>query len=195
MAKVLKNIKPDRFNDLKEVYDTRPVYQGNNTVRLFPPNPSGEDTKNSYKGNPLPGDTNYDLLGIGLELIPSVLVADAANNVSPVSIINTIVGSGILNFEVDGGRERAFSTPCSEFFDLRSLTSDPESGVISISSDEVFKLPDPFVLEANRQFRIELQYKDTGALPTEAEWGASEDNASMLGVRAILQFNQYENAF
>ena len=193
---LVKKVEPSRLNDPQDVFDVQEVYgDSGTTLRLFPPNPTSETLNNNYQNNPLPGRSDYDLLALGLELLPGTVRMDGGNNVDPVSIINTIA-SGVLRFEIMGGKERAFVHPLHRHLDFSRLDFNVETGTLNIG-EEVFKLFEPFELQAENQFKVTLEWPSVDGLPDQSDWDASVtagNNSGILGFRATLQVNQYEGS-
>lgn len=192
---LVKEISEEKLESIAELYDVRPFYSGHSQIRFFSPNPSGTILDSNYNSNPLPGQTPYDLLSLGFEIGPNPIVAESGANIDPLAILNTFM-SGIVELEVDGGKEQAFVHPISDYVDANDFQWDPTSNTLGVASKELFKIMDPFLVRRNRQFDLTLMWEDTTALPSESDWdGASNQYADDLTITATIQVNDYGNNF
>lgn len=192
---LVKEISEEELESIAELYDVRQFYSGTTTIRFFAPNPSGTVLDNNYNSNPLPGQTPYDLLSLGFELGPTPLVEETGQNIDPMTILNTFL-SGIVELEVDGGKEQAFVHPIADYVDTENIDWDETSNTLSVGSKQLFKIMDPFLVRRNRQFDLTLRWQDTSALPSESDWnGASNQHGSDLKIATTLQVNDYGDNF
>mgnify|MGYP006914297933 CR=1 FL=1 len=191
---LVKEISEEKLESIEELFDVRPFYSGQSSIRFFSPNPSGTILDNNYNSNPLPGQTPYDLLSLAFEIGPNPLVADSSNNVNPRAIINTFM-SGIVELEVDGGKEQAFVHPIADYVDAECFQYDETSNTVGVGSKELYKIMDPFLVRRNRQFDLTLRWEDTSALPSASDWDSSTQYGDDLAITAKLQVNDYGNNF
>lgn len=190
---LVKEISEEELESIAELYDVRKFYSGMTTVRFFAPNPSGTVLDNNYNSNPLPGQTPYDLLSLGIELGPTPLVEET--NIDPLAIANTFL-SGIIELQVDGGKEQAFVHPISDYVDTENFDWDETSNTLSLGSKQLSKIMDPFLVRRNRQFDLTLRWQDTSGLPTETQWeNATEQHADDLKIVTTMQVNDYGDNF
>lgn len=192
---LVKEISEEEIESIAELHDVRNFYSGTTSIRFFSPNPSGTVLDNNYNSNPLPGQTPYDLLSLGIELGPNPLVEDAGNNIDPLAILNTFL-SGIIELEVDGGKEQAFVHPISDYVDTDNIDWDHTSNTLSVGSKQLFKIMDPFLVRRNRQFDLTLRWQDASALPSQTDWSNSTaQHGSDLKIVTTVQVNDYGDNF
>jgi len=192
---LVKEIKEDKLESIAELYDRRTFYDGTSEIRFFAPNPSGTVLDNNYNSNSLPGSTPYDWLSLGFEIGPATIALDSGQNINPRDILNTFM-SGIVTIRVDGGKERAFEHPISDYLNADAIRYEPSGQLVSIGSKELFPLMDPFLIGRSRQFELTVTWEDTSLLPTETEWNnATSQYGPDLVVTSTIQVNDYGDNF
>lgn len=177
-APIAKKLALPKGKRLVTYYDTQSVIQNKSKLSFFPANASRIEYDNNYVTNPLPGNKPVAFLGMSIEA--TLQVIKTAANVDPVKIINALKYAKV-KFTADQNDKRMFVAKMEDFFNFKSTNFTQTGGVnasnalvlqeaIELRSNGVIRFADPFAVAGGQVFTVEIEFADSSAFPTEAQW-------------------------
>lgn len=184
--------------DLEVYYDQQYILKDAESVRFFPPNPTGDITEQNYDQNPLPGPEPHSIVALGFHPLLPIVKEDTGNNIYPQRIYN-VLSRSIVKLTIDNDRELVWRHPLSYFVDLDRLCFRDK---VSVNSEntvtrrksafwpnfEIRQLSEPFLIPPQKSFKLTIELGgDTSLLPTEAQWTSAAQGGN-FGFRAVMQY-------
>ena len=185
-------------SEFDPLWDVRYAYSGmtSNSLRFFPVTPDGAVTMNNYQQNPLVGDEDYSVMGLGFS--PTLQVIKGDQYIDPLKIYNAITNAKVKL--VINDRDRVLLHPLSMYIDFGNakltpaLNPDGEGGYVAtydleLCASRVHRLQVPFPLSPDEIFKLTLEFGTWGAdLPSATDWANSaQSQGEDFGFLCCLQ--------
>ena len=161
-----------------ELYDTQDLAS---EMTFFGPNPTGDRTQSNYDTSPPNAAEDTIISGLGITFDRAILETDAANSVSATAILNAVAG-GIVQVIRQDTQAVLLEAPIGRFLDL-----DPEpfgTGVAVSQSGRLVRLSEVVHVPKGLAYRVKVRLASGAALPTDANWAASDLTKPALKVTA-----------
>jgi len=178
---------------IKPLYDAQQIEQNAAVLNFFPAQASKNVTRNNYISNPLPGNDVRIIAGLSLDLNKQFIIDDDVNSINAAAIINALKHASI-RITADQSRSEFLRAPIEEFSNfsrtqyegdsakayVNSLYVNNEAKTGIIASPGMYRLEDPFKIESQQTFDLEVTFNDASNFPTEEQWDESEQGLPWL---------------
>jgi hypothetical protein len=185
METTTKRRIPVKPNDrIKPLYDSQQIKQNTAVLNFFPAQASKSVTRNNYISNPLPGNDKRLIAGLSLDLNKQFIIDDT--DINAAAIINALKHASI-RITADQSRTEFLRAPVEEYSNFAATQYEADSAkayidgayvtkedkTAVVASPGMYRLDDPFKIESQQTFDLEVTFNDASKFPTEAQWVAS----------------------
>jgi hypothetical protein len=178
---------------IKTYYDTQPVQQNQSSVDFFPATASKDPTRNNYISNPFPGTATRRIAGLSFELIRQFIVDDPDNGIDSRAIVNALKYAGAI-ITADQDYTQFLGAPFAEYSNfaqteyvearakayVNSAYVDETVSTAILKGSGMYGLEDPFDVASNQNLNVRVEFNNSAAFPTDAQWEASGQKKLLL---------------
>ncbi len=167
------DIDANDIGELKTFYDTQSIDGSVNSVRFFPPNPTGNILVQNYENQPFDGIDDFFLVGMGFAPKTPFFHAKTADSMDPQHLLNALAQMVVV-MKPDAGNRTEVEVPLPLYYRLDNATPftathhetdalgdgatpDEDTG-LALASAPIVNLAQPFLLQAGTPFYLTVEF-------------------------------------